>query len=67
MAQPPGSATRGIGIGDVASRPGDLGGTDLGRHGGPMSRRPLPVLTRRWMTIALVALMIVAVVVAISR
>ena len=32
-----------------------------------MSRRPLPVLTRRSMTVALVALMIVAVVVAVSR
>ncbi len=32
-----------------------------------MSRRPLPVITRRWMTIALVAMMIVAVVVAVSR
>jgi hypothetical protein len=32
-----------------------------------VSRRPLPVITRRWMTIALVALMIVAVVVAVNR
>jgi hypothetical protein len=32
-----------------------------------MSRRPLPVITRRWMTIALVAMMIIAVVVAVSR
>jgi len=32
-----------------------------------MSRRPLPVLTRRWMTVALVALMIVAVIVAATR
>jgi hypothetical protein len=32
-----------------------------------VSRRPLPVLTRRWMTIALVAMMIVAVVVAVTR
>ncbi len=32
-----------------------------------MSRRPLPVLTRRWMTIALVAMMIVAVIVAVTR
>jgi hypothetical protein len=32
-----------------------------------VSRRPLPVITRRWMTIALLALMIVAVVVAVSR
>jgi len=32
-----------------------------------VSRRPLPVITRRWMTIALVALMIVAVVVAVTR
>jgi hypothetical protein len=32
-----------------------------------MSRRPLPVITRRWMSIALVALMILAVIVAVSR
>jgi alkylhydroperoxidase/carboxymuconolactone decarboxylase family protein YurZ len=32
-----------------------------------VSRRPLPVVTRRWMTIALLALLIVAVVVAVSR
>ena len=32
-----------------------------------MSRRPLPVITRRWMTFALLALLIVAVVVAVSR
>ena len=32
-----------------------------------MSRRPLPVLTRRWMTVALVALMILAVIVAATR
>jgi len=32
-----------------------------------VSRRPLPVLTRRWMTIALVAMMIVAVIVAVTR
>lgn len=32
-----------------------------------MSRRPLPVLTRRWMTIALVAMIIVALLVAVSR
>ena len=32
-----------------------------------MSRRPLPVLTRRWMTVALVAMMIVAVIVAATR
>jgi len=32
-----------------------------------MSRRPLPVITRRWMTIALLAMVIVAVVVAVSR
>jgi hypothetical protein len=32
-----------------------------------VSRRPLPVITRRWMTIALVALLIVAVIVAVSR
>lgn len=29
--------------------------------------RPLPVVVRRWMTIALVALIVVAVVVAIVR
>jgi len=32
-----------------------------------VSRRPLPVITRRWMTIALLAMVIVAVVVAVSR
>lgn len=32
-----------------------------------MSRRPLPVLTRRWMTVALLALVLVAVVVALNR
>ena len=32
-----------------------------------MSRRPLPVITRRWMTIALLAMLMVAVVVAVSR
>jgi hypothetical protein len=32
-----------------------------------VSRRPLPVITRRWMTIALVAMMLVAIVVAVSR
>jgi hypothetical protein len=32
-----------------------------------MSRRPLPVLTRRWMTVALLALVLVAVVVALTR
>ena len=32
-----------------------------------MSRRPLPVITRRWMTIALLAMLVVAVVVAVSR
>jgi hypothetical protein len=32
-----------------------------------VTRRPLPVITRRWMTIALLALLIVAVVVAVSR
>ena len=32
-----------------------------------MSRRPLPVLTRRWMTVALLALVLVAVVVALPR
>lgn len=32
-----------------------------------MSRRPLPEVTRRWMTVALVALVLVAVVVAVLR
>lgn len=32
-----------------------------------MSRRPLPEVTRRWMTIALVALVLVAVLVAVLR
>ena len=32
-----------------------------------MSRRPLPVLTRRWMTVALVALLLAAVLVAVLR
>ncbi len=32
-----------------------------------MSRRPLPVLTRRWMSIALVALIVLAVLVAVTR
>lgn|GEM_PF-1238235 len=32
-----------------------------------MSRRPLPVLTRRWMTVALVVLVLVAVIVALTR
>lgn len=32
-----------------------------------MSRRPLPEVTRRWMTVALVALLLVAIVVAILR
>jgi hypothetical protein len=32
-----------------------------------MSRRPLPVLTRRWMTVALLALVLVAIVVALTR
>ena len=32
-----------------------------------MSRRPLPVLIRRWMTVALLALVLVAVVVALTR
>jgi hypothetical protein len=32
-----------------------------------MSRRPLPVITRRWMTIALLAMVLVAVLVAVSR
>ncbi len=32
-----------------------------------MSRRPLPVLTRRWMSIALLAMLVIAVVVALTR
>ena len=32
-----------------------------------MSRRPLPEVTRRWMTIALVALVLVAIVIAVLR
>jgi hypothetical protein len=32
-----------------------------------VSRRPLPVVTRRWMTIALVAMIIIAVLVAVNR
>ncbi len=32
-----------------------------------MSRRPLPEVTRRWMTIALVALVLVAILVAVLR
>lgn len=32
-----------------------------------MSRRPLPEVTRRWMTLALVALLLVAIVVAVLR
>jgi hypothetical protein len=32
-----------------------------------VSRRPLPVLTRRWMTIALVVLVLVAIIVALTR
>ncbi len=32
-----------------------------------MSRRPLPVLTRRWMSIALVAMIVIAVLVAVTR
>ena len=32
-----------------------------------MSRRPLPVLTRRWMSIALLVLVLVAIVVALTR
>lgn len=32
-----------------------------------MSRRPLPALTRRWMTIALVVLILIALVVAFLR
>jgi hypothetical protein len=32
-----------------------------------VSRRPLPALSRRWMTIALVALVLIALVVALLR
>jgi hypothetical protein len=32
-----------------------------------MSRRPLPEVTRRWMTVALVALVLVAILVAVLR
>jgi hypothetical protein len=32
-----------------------------------MTRRPLPEVTRRWMTVALVALVVVAVLVAVLR
>lgn len=32
-----------------------------------MNRRPLPEVTRRWMTVALVALVLVAIVVAVLR
>ncbi len=32
-----------------------------------MSRRPLPVLTRRWMSVALVAMIVIAVLVAVTR
>lgn len=32
-----------------------------------MSRRPLPEVSRRWMTVALVGLVLVAVLVAILR
>jgi hypothetical protein len=32
-----------------------------------VSRRPLPVLTRRWMSIALLVLVLVAIVVALTR
>lgn len=32
-----------------------------------MSRRPLPEVSRRWMTLALVALVLVAILVAILR
>jgi hypothetical protein len=32
-----------------------------------VSRRPLPALSRRWMTIALVALVLIALVVAFLR
>src|SRR5664279_3187129 len=36
-------------------------------QGGPVSRRPLPVLTRRWMSVALVVLVLVAIIVALTR
>jgi hypothetical protein len=32
-----------------------------------VSRRPLPVLTRRWMSVALVVLVLVAIIVALTR
>lgn len=32
-----------------------------------MSRRPLPVVTRRWMTVALVLMLVIAVVVTQLR
>ncbi len=32
-----------------------------------MSRRPLPEVSRRWMTLALVALILVAILVAVLR
>jgi len=32
-----------------------------------MSRRPLPEVSRRWMTLALVALVLVAILVAVLR
>jgi hypothetical protein len=32
-----------------------------------MSRRPLPEVSRRWMTVALVALVLVAILVAVLR
>ena len=32
-----------------------------------MSRRPLPVLSRRWMSVALVVLLLVAIIVALTR
>jgi len=32
-----------------------------------VSRRPLPVLTRRWMMVALVVLVLVAIIVALTR
>lgn len=32
-----------------------------------MSRRPLPVLTRRWMSLALIVLVLVAIIVALTR
>jgi hypothetical protein len=32
-----------------------------------VSRRPLPVLTRRWMSLALIVLVLVAIIVALTR